>query len=81
METDIASLYKSKHASLKFEVVCILSNAFPRYWLETKVSKTKSIKVPDIPRLSSFDIPRFQPVAQGQYVVSDTRCPALYVGD
>ena len=24
---------------------------------------------------------RFEPVAQGQYVVSDTRCPALYVGD
>ena len=22
-----------------------------------------------------------EPVAQGQYVVSDTRCPALYVGD
>ena len=22
-----------------------------------------------------------QPVAQGQYVVSDTRCPALYVGE
>ena len=24
---------------------------------------------------------RPEPVAQGQYVVSDTRCPALYVGD
>ena len=23
---------------------------------------------------------RPEPVAQGQYVVSDTRCPALYVG-
>ena len=22
-----------------------------------------------------------KPVAQGQYVVSDTRCPAMYVGD
>ena len=22
-----------------------------------------------------------EPVAQGQYVVSDTRCPASYVGD
>ena len=24
---------------------------------------------------------RIKPVAQGQYVVSDTRCPAVYVGD
>ena len=36
-ETDIASLYKGERASMKFEVVCFLSNAL-RYWPETKAS-------------------------------------------
>ena len=40
-ETDIASLYKGKRASLKFEVVCFLSNALPRYWPETKLFKNR----------------------------------------
>ena len=40
-ETDIASLYKSKRASLKFKVVCFLSYALPRYWPETKLFKNR----------------------------------------
>ena len=44
METDIAPLYSSKCAPLKFEFVCFPSNELPRYWSKTKVSKTESIE-------------------------------------
>ena len=40
-KASVQSLYKGKRASLKFEVVCFLSNALLRYWPETMLFKNR----------------------------------------